>query len=94
KPIEYRILGVDESYDNDSVKYLRALKLSESLVIEKVIEESLKNNSQKARHDNQDKIIRARTRGYEHSYLKHTCNLPVFFSGSELKLALLTEHNH
>ncbi|MBD0787514.1 PilZ domain-containing protein [Vibrio sp. Y2-5] len=94
KPIEYRVLGVDESYDNDSIKYLRALKLSDSPIIEKVIEESLKNNSQKARHDNQDKIIRARTRGYEHIYLKHTCNLPVFFSGSELKLALLTENNH
>ncbi|WP_165310373.1 PilZ domain-containing protein [Vibrio ziniensis] len=94
KPIEYRVLGVDESYDNDAVKYLRTLKLSESEIIEKVIAISLKNNSQKARHDNQDKIIRARTRGYEHIYLKHTCNLPVFFSGNELKLALLTENNH
>ncbi|MFV0448135.1 MAG: PilZ domain-containing protein [Vibrio sp.] len=94
KPIEYRILGIDESHDNDAVKYLRTLKLSENDIIEKVIQESLKTSSKKSRHDNQDKIIRARTRGYEHSYLKHTCNLPLFFSGSELKLALLTENNH
>lgn len=91
--IEYRILGIDESYDNDAVKFLRTLKLSDTNIIEKVITESLQNNTQKARHDNQDKLIRARTRGYEHTYLKHTCNLPVFFSGSELKLVLLTENN-
>lgn len=94
KPIEYRILGVDESYDNDAIKYLRALKLSDTDVIKRVIDESLKNENQKARHDNQDKIIRARTRGYEHTFLKHTCGLPLFFSGNELKLALLTENNH
>ncbi|MDE1240704.1 PilZ domain-containing protein [Vibrio aestuarianus] len=91
--IEYRILGIEESYDNDAVKFLRTLKLSDTDVIEKVIDEALQNNSQKARHDNQDKLIRARTRGYEHTYLKHTCNLPVFFSGDELKLVLLTENN-
>ncbi len=94
KPIEYRILGVDDSYDNDAIKYLRALKLTDTDVIKKVIDESLKNDNQKARHDNQDKIIRARTRGYEHTFLKHSCGLPLFFSGNELKLALLTENNH
>ncbi len=94
KPIEYRILGVDDSYDNDAIKFLRTLKLSKTNIIEQVIEESLKNNAQKLRHDNQDKIIRARTRAYEHCYLKHTCNLPLFFSGNQLKLALLTENNH
>ncbi|EEY98838.1 hypothetical protein VOA_002666 [Vibrio sp. RC586] len=93
KNIEYRILGVDESYDSDAIKFLRVLKLSDTDVIEKVIEEAIQTNTQKARHDNQDKIIRARTRGYEHMYLKHTCNLPLFFSGNELKLALLTENN-
>ncbi|MCE7642102.1 PilZ domain-containing protein [Vibrio fluvialis] len=93
KPIEYRILAIEDSYDNDAVKFLRTLKLSETNVVEQVILESLRNNAQKAKHDNQDKIIRARTRGYEHSYLKHTANLPVFFSGSELKLVLMTENN-
>lgn len=78
KSIDYRILGVDESYDSDAIKFLRVLKLSDTDVIEKVIEEAIQTNTQKARHDNQDKIIRARTRGYEHMYLKHTCNLPLF----------------
>ncbi|WJG22121.1 PilZ domain-containing protein [Vibrio furnissii] len=91
--IEYRILAIDDSYDNDAVKFLRTLKLTDTTVIERVIDESLRNNAQKAKHDNQDKIIRARTRGFEHSYLKHTANLPVFFSGSELKLVLMTENN-
>ncbi|MGF1696771.1 PilZ domain-containing protein [Vibrio lamellibrachiae] len=92
-PLNYRVVGIDDSYENDAVKFIRALKVSESDVINQVIEESLQNNSQKVRHDNQDKIIRARTRGYEHTYLKHTCNLPLFFSGSELKLILMTENN-
>ncbi|USD40646.1 PilZ domain-containing protein [Vibrio sp. SCSIO 43135] len=91
--VTYRIVGIDDSYENDAVKFIRALKLSDTDVIEQVIEESLQSDSQKVRHDNQDKIIRARTRGYEHTYLKHTCNLPVFFSGSELKLVLMTENN-
>lgn len=91
--IEYRILAIDDSYDNDAIKFLRTLKLTETNVIERIIIESLRDNSQKAKHDNQDKIIRARTRGYEHSYLKHTSNLPVFFSGSELQMVLMTENN-
>lgn len=94
KKIEYRILSVDESYDTDAIKFLRVLKLSDCDVIEKVIEEAIQTNTQKARHDNQDKIIRTRTRGYEHLHLKHTSNLPLFFSGNELKLALLTENNY
>ena len=92
-PINYRIVGIDESYENDAIKYLRLLKLDESNVVEQVIEDKLTNDSQRSRHDNQDKVIRARSRGYEHTFLKHTCNLPVFFSGSELKLALMTENN-
>ncbi|MCG3731905.1 PilZ domain-containing protein [Vibrio cincinnatiensis] len=91
--VEYRILAIDDSYDNDAVKFLRTLKLTETPLIENIITTVLASNSQKARHDNQDKIIRARTRGYEHTYLKHTCNLPLFFSGNDLKLVLLTEHN-
>ena len=91
--IEYRILAVDESYDNDAIKFLRVLRLSETDAIDRVIAESLSNNRKKATHDNQDKIIRARTRAYEHAYLKHSCSLPLFFSGNELKIALITENN-
>ncbi|WP_159738086.1 PilZ domain-containing protein [Vibrio atypicus] len=93
QPISYRIVGVDDSYENDAVKFLRLLKLDDSNTLAAVIEKYLKSDAQKARHDNQDKIIRARSRGFEHTYLKHTCNLPVFFSGNELKLVLMTENN-
>ena len=93
KAIQYRIVGIDESYENDSVRFLRVIKLDDSNVIDEIITQFLHTNSQKARHDNQDKFIRARSRGYEHNYLKHTCNLPVFFSGNELKLVLMTENN-
>ncbi|MDW6093694.1 PilZ domain-containing protein [Vibrio rhizosphaerae] len=93
-PIEYRILGIDESLDNDAVKYLRLIKLTDTPVIEQVIQEHLFNDTQKARHDNQDKIMRARTRAYEHTFLKHACQLPMFFEGDELKVVLLTESNH
>ncbi|MGR5167635.1 PilZ domain-containing protein [Vibrio astriarenae] len=89
----YRVVGIDLCYENDAVKYLRTIKLSESDLPERIIQEALKNTSQRVRHDNQDKIIRARTRGYEHTFLKHTCNLPVFFSQHELKLVLMTENN-
>ncbi|MDW6001689.1 PilZ domain-containing protein [Vibrio mangrovi] len=94
QPIKYRILGVDESLDNDSVKFLRLRKLTETQVIDQVIQEHLFNETQKIRHDNQDKIMRARTRAYEHTFLKHACQLPVFFQGNELKVVLLTESNH
>ncbi|UUM31132.1 PilZ domain-containing protein [Vibrio japonicus] len=92
-PIAYRIVGIDESYETDAVKFLRLLKLGDDDTLAAVIEQFLKTDNQRAKHDNQDKIIRARTRGYEHSYLKHTNCLPVFFSGNELKLVLMTEHN-
>ncbi|MCA2016899.1 PilZ domain-containing protein [Vibrio tritonius] len=91
--IEYRILAVDESYDNDAIKFLRVLRLTETDAIDRVITESLNSNRKKTSHDNQDKIIRARTRAYEHTYLKHSCSLPLFFSGNELKIALITENN-
>lgn len=93
EPMPYRILGIDESYDNDAVKFLRVLKLDSGDLIESVIEELLQSERQRARHDNQDKIIRTRSRAYEHTFLKHTCNLPLFFSGDELKLVLMTENN-
>lgn len=41
-PINYRIVGIDESYENDAVKYLRLLKLDETTVVEEVIEDQLK----------------------------------------------------
>ncbi|KGK22603.1 pilus assembly protein PilZ [Vibrio navarrensis] len=93
KKLEYRVLAVEDSYENDAVKFLRCLRLTETNIIARVIDESLSNSAKRARHDNQDKIIRSRTRGYEHIYLKHTCNLPLFFQGSELKLAMMTPNN-
>ena len=92
--VEFRVLAVDESYENDAIKYLRTLKLTDTDLITRLISEATSNIANKAKHDNQDKIIRARTRGFEHTFLKHTCNLPLFFSGTELKLALLTDNNH
>ncbi|MDA0148789.1 PilZ domain-containing protein [Vibrio sp. LaRot3] len=93
KPIQFRIVGIDESYENDAVRFLRTVNIGDSSVLEEIISNRLESDSQKARHDNQDKVIRTRTRGYEHNYLKHSCNLPLFFSGNELKLVLMTENN-
>ncbi len=93
KPITYRVLAIDNSYDNDAVRYLRTTILTETTLIDRVIDEVLSTNEKRTRHNNQDKIIRARTRGYEHIALKHTSNLPLFFQGNELKLAMLTPNN-
>ncbi|MDR9827772.1 PilZ domain-containing protein [Vibrio sp. FNV 38] len=91
--LNYRVVGIDQCFENDAVKYLRTIKLSDGDLPQRIIQEALKNTNQRVRHDNQDKIIRARTRGYEHTFLKHTCNLPVFFNKNELKLVLMTENN-
>ncbi|HCE2153501.1 PilZ domain-containing protein [Vibrio parahaemolyticus] len=93
KPLSYRVLAVDDCYENDAVRYLRTIRLTETNVVARVIDEALNSAAKRARHDNQDKIIRARTRGYEHIALKHTSNLPLFFDGNELKLAMLTPNN-
>ncbi|SEF74649.1 PilZ domain-containing protein [Vibrio hangzhouensis] len=93
EPIEYRVLGVDGIHGVSPVKYLRTLRLTRTNAVELVVEKLLNTESKKLRHDNQDRITRARTRGFEHTYLKHACNLPLFFSGNELKVALLTENN-
>ncbi|RJX74372.1 PilZ domain-containing protein [Vibrio sinensis] len=93
QPFSYRIVGIDESHENDAVRFLRLLCLNHSTVIEEVITYCLESEIKKTRHDNQDKVIRTRTRGYEHAYLKHTCNLPIFFSGNELKMVLVTDNN-
>ena len=92
--VEFRVLGIDDSYENDAVKFLRTIKVSDNNIVARLLDESLNSTSKKTSHENQDRIIRTRTRGIEHTYLKHTCNLPLFFSGSELKLALLTDNNH
>ncbi len=94
KPLTYRLLAVDNSYDNDAVRYLRATLLTETKLIDRLIDEALSTEEKRTRHNNQDKIVRARTRGYEHIALKHTSNLPLFFQGNELKLAMLTPNNH
>ncbi len=91
--ISYRIVGIDESFENDAVNYLRVIKIDDVVLIDEIMAHCLHNDAQRTRHDNQDKVIRARSRGYEHNYLKHTCNLPIFFSGDELKLVLMTENN-
>jgi hypothetical protein len=91
--IVYRVLGIEDSYINDAVKFLRLKRLSKTDAIECAIEANFENEAQRTRHDNQDRIIRTRTRAYEHTYLKHTCQLPVFFSANELKLVLLSETN-
>ncbi|PFG55448.1 PilZ domain-containing protein [Vibrio sp. ES.051] len=93
KPLSYRVLAVDDCYENDAIRYLRAIRLTETDVITHVIDEALNSAAKRTRHDNQDKIIRARTRGYEHIALKHTSSLPLFFDGRELKLAMLTPNN-
>ncbi len=91
--VSYRIVGIDESFENDAVSFLRVIKVDDVPLIDNIMAHCLHNDAQRARHDNQDKVIRARSRGYEHNYLKHTCCLPIFFSGNELKLVLMTENN-
>lgn len=93
EPVLYRILGIEDTDETYSVKHLRCLKLSDTQIIDKIIKECIQTSEQRARHDNQDKIIRARTRAYEHLFLKHACHLPLFFSGNELKAILITESN-
>lgn len=93
EPIEYRILGVDGVHGVSPIKYLRTLRLTQTKAIEMLLESLLDTTFKKTRHNNQDRITRARTRCFEHTYLKHACNLPLFFSGNELKVALLTENN-
>lgn len=92
-PVTYRVLGIEDVDETNSVKHLRTMKQDDSDLVKKIITESLHNDAKRARHDNQDKIVRARTRAYEHTFLKHACQLPVFFSDHELKAVLLTESN-
>lgn len=93
KYLDYRIIGIEECYENDSIRWLRALRLTDSNIIGRAIDVMLNSHVKKANHDNQDKVLQARTHGYEHTYIKYTRNLPLFFSGTELKYALLNDFN-
>lgn len=92
--IQYRILKITQPTDNKSIKLIRVQRLSDTSIIEKAIELSLDSTTKKIEYENQDKFVQSRILGYEHCYLKHTTNLPLFFSGHDLQLALLTENNH
>ncbi|PWI35243.1 PilZ domain-containing protein [Vibrio albus] len=92
-PIEYRIIGVDDCYENNSIRWLRVLRLTKTDIIEKAIEALLTSTAKKTYHDNQDLILQARNHGFEYTSIKHTANLPLFFNGTELKFALLNEYN-
>jgi len=93
KAINYRIIGIDECYENESIRWLRALRLSDTDIIGRAIELALDTNGKKANHDNQDKVLQARTHGYEHTFIKHTPNLPLLFNGNQLRYALLNDKN-
>ncbi|MDP5254921.1 MULTISPECIES: PilZ domain-containing protein [unclassified Vibrio] len=91
--LKLRLLAVEENLDNDAIKILRTVKASEKDLLATLIDDALRNPQKRLKHDNQDKILRARARGFEHIFLKHTCHLPLFFSQDELKLAMLTPNN-
>ncbi len=92
-PVNYKIVGVDESHENDAVLFLRTIRETDTDVIDKIIEHGLLSEIQKNRHNNQDKIIRARTRAYEHTFLNSADQLPILFNQNELKAVLLTSNN-
>ncbi|MCE7556288.1 PilZ domain-containing protein [Aliivibrio fischeri] len=89
----YRILGIHDSEESDSYRWLRLKMESNHDVIAQAIEEKLNKNKRRTVHDQKDQIVRARTQGYEHCFLKHTTNIPLFFSGDTLKYAVITDHN-
>ncbi|WED21210.1 PilZ domain-containing protein [Vibrio sp. JC009] len=91
--ISYRIIGIDENTDNESIRWVRAIRLTETDVIDRAIIITLDSHAKKTHHNNQDKIIRARTHSYENAFIRHTTALPLFFNGAELKYALLNESN-
>ncbi|MEC6814934.1 PilZ domain-containing protein [Photobacterium toruni] len=87
----YRILGIDDIQDNDSIKWLRLLALTDHSALQAMIKHDQHQSLSRNNHD--DKIIQLRTQGYEHCYLKHTVTMPLFFAGENLKYSLLTDHN-
>ncbi|WP_039979487.1 PilZ domain-containing protein [Vibrio sagamiensis] len=94
RPLKYQILGIDDCYENNAIRYLRAIRLTETNIIGRIIEKALNTASKRSRHANQDKVIRARARGYEHIASKYGLGLPLFFEGNELKFIMLTNSNH
>ncbi|MEC6797551.1 PilZ domain-containing protein [Photobacterium sp. S4TG1] len=87
----YRILGIDDIQDNDNIKWLRLLALTDNTALQAIIKHDQHQSLSRKNHD--DKIIQLRTQGYEHCYLKHTLTMPLFFAGENLKYSLLTDHN-
>ncbi|AWK82673.1 PilZ domain-containing protein [Photobacterium damselae] len=88
----YRVLAIDDIAENQSSKWLRLATTQDNLALKEAILK-IKQVAAHSRDDHQDKFIRARTKGYEHCYLKHSTGLPLFFSQQQLSYALLTEHN-
>ncbi len=93
RPIEYRIIGVDDCHENSSIRWLRILRLTQTDIIDQAIDILLDSNVKKAYHDHQDQILQARNHGFEYTSIKHSANLPLFLNGTELKFALLNENN-
>lgn len=91
--IEYKVLGVDDTYSHDSVVFVRTRCITKTEAIAQVITTSLTTARRELAHNNQDKIARVRSRAYEHIFLKHSTGLPLFFNGEDLQLALVTENN-
>ncbi|MDD9177395.1 MULTISPECIES: PilZ domain-containing protein [Aliivibrio] len=89
----YRILGIHDSEESDSYRWLRLKMEANHDVIAIAIDEKLNKNKRRTLHDQKDQVVRARTQGYEHCFLRHTTNIPLFFSGDTLKYAILTDHN-
>ena len=87
----YRILSIDTIQDNDNIKWLRLLALTDNTALQAIIKHDQHQSLSHNNHD--DKIIQLRTQGYEHCYLKHTLTMPLFFAGNNLKYSLLTDHN-
>ncbi|MCD9471308.1 PilZ domain-containing protein [Photobacterium phosphoreum] len=87
----YRILGIDDIQDNDSIKWLRLLALTENTALKAIIKHDQHKSLSRSNHD--DKIIQLRTQAFEHCYLKHTTTMPLFFAATKLKYSLLTDHN-
>ncbi len=93
EPSNYRILGVDKCPENSSICWLRLLKLSENDYMDRAITKMLNSSNKKALHDKQDRLIKVKAGGYEHVHLRNSANLPLYFSGTDLKYAMLTDNN-
>ncbi|MFA0465013.1 PilZ domain-containing protein, partial [Vibrio sp. 10N.261.45.F1] len=43
--VEFRILGIDESYENNAVKFLRCMRISDTTSVARLLDESLNSVS-------------------------------------------------